>query len=251
MTRTVLVTGGARRVGAAIAKRLADGGWRIAVHFNRSGAEAEALAHDLGGVAVGADLEDAAAAEALPARAAAALGAPLDAVVNSASIFEYDLAADFTAESFRRHMAVNALAPTLIARAFARAVAPGRSGAVVNLLDQKLWNLNADFFAYTLSKVALDGATKLLARALAPSVRVNAVAPGLVLPSGGQTPEEFARVAGAHNILRRPIDLAAIADAAAFLLDNSGVTGQTILVDNGQHMVASDHDIMFTTRGRG
>ncbi len=248
MQRAVLVTGGAKRIGAAITERLAADGWRVVIHYHHSPDDAEALAHALGGAAIGADLSDPAAAEALPARASALIGAPLDAVVNNASVFEYNTVATFTIEDWRRDETVNLLSPILIARAFA-ALSSGRAGAVVNLLDQKLWNLNADFFSYTISKIGLEGATRMLARALAPSVRVNAIAPGLTLPSGDQTAGDFEAVAGKYNLMNRPIDISAITAAVSFLLDNSAVTGQTILVDNGQHMVASDHDIMFKTRG--
>ena len=248
MTRTVLITGGAKRIGAAIAGRLAADGWRIAVHYHQGAEEAEAFAANLGGVALKADLADTAAAEALPARAAGLLGAPLDAVVNNASAFEYNKAATFTLEDWRRDETVNLLSPILIARAFAKILPKERTGAVVNLLDQKLWNLNADFFTYTMSKIGLEGATRLLAQALAPAVRVNGVAPGLTLPSAKQTTEEFAAVAGKYNLSGRPIGINQVAGAVAFLLDNDAVTGQTILVDNGQHMVASDHDVMFRTR---
>lgn len=249
MTRAALVTGGAKRIGAAIAQRLASEGWRVAVHYHRSPDDALACASAVGGVAVEADLADPVAAEALPMRAAAALGAPLDAVVNNASVFEFNRAATFSVEDWRRDETVNLLAPVLIARAFARLLPKGRTGAVVNILDQKLWNLNADFFTYTMSKIGLEGATRLLAKALAPGVRVNGVAPGLTLPSGMQSQADFEDVAARYNLLKRPIDVAAIAGAVTFLLDNPAVTGQTILVDNGQHMVASDHDVMFTTRG--
>lgn len=248
--KTALVTGGARRLGAAIGRRLARAGWKVVIHHRDSAAQAEALAHEISGLAIAADLADAAAADALPARAASLLGAPLDAVVNNASIFEYNVAETFTADAFDRDIAVNLRAPVLIARAFAKTVGEGRSGAVVNLLDQKLWNLNADFFSYTISKMGLEGATRLLAKALAPSVRVNAVAPGLLLPSGDQTEAKFHAVAGKYNLMKKPIAVDAVAGAVEFLLDNPAITGTTILADNGQHMVASDHDIMFTTRGR-
>jgi NAD(P)-dependent dehydrogenase (short-subunit alcohol dehydrogenase family) len=199
---------------------------------------------------IAADLAEAGAAEALPARAAALLGAPLDAVVNNASVFNYNTVSTFTQSDFDRDIAVNLRAPVLIARAFAKTLGQERTGAVVNLLDQKLWNLNADFFSYTISKMGLEGATRLLAKALAPSVRVNAVAPGIVLPSGDQTEAEFRAVAGKYNLMQRPIDIEAVAGAVEFLLENSAITGTTIITDNGQHMVASDHDVMFTTRGR-
>ncbi|MGD9799943.1 MAG: SDR family NAD(P)-dependent oxidoreductase, partial [Parvularculaceae bacterium] len=224
MTRTALVTGGAKRIGAAITERLARAGWRVVVHYHHSPEDAEAHARKIGGVAIAADLGDPKAAEALPAAAAQAIGAPLDAIVNNASVFEFNRAQDFTADDWRRDEAINLLAPVLIARAFARQVPAGRTGAVVNMLDQKLWNLNADFFTYTMSKVGLEGATRLLAKALAPSVRVNGLAPGLTLPSGGQSEAEFAAVSSKYNLLKRPIDIGAIADAVLFLLDNPAVT---------------------------
>lgn len=251
MTRTVLVTGGSKRIGAAITSRLAKEGWRVAIHYHHHPVDARELARAIGGDAVilQGDLSDPAAAERLPAEAAALLGAPLDAVVNNASVFEFNRANDFTVEDFRRDETINLLSPALIARAFAKSVPAGRTGAVVNILDQKLWNLNADFFTYTISTIGLEGATRLLARALAPAVRVNAVAPGLTLPSGAQTEEDFRAVAGKYNLMKRPIDIAEVAGAVSFLLNNSAVTGQTIIADNGQHMVASDQDVMFSTRG--
>jgi NAD(P)-dependent dehydrogenase (short-subunit alcohol dehydrogenase family) len=248
-TRAVLVTGGARRIGAVIAARLARSGWRVVVHYHQAPNEAEGFAQRIGGVAIAADLGDPVAAEALPARAAALAGAPLLAVVNNASVFEFNRAGTFTIDDWRRDETVNLLSPVLIARAFATSLPAGTEGAVVNLLDQKLWNLNADFFTYTMSKIGLEGATRLLAQALAPSVRVNGVAPGIALPSGRQSEEDFSAVAGKYNLLRRPIDIEAIAGAVEFLIDNRAITGQTLLVDNGQHMVASDRDVMFTTRG--
>lgn len=251
MARGVLVTGGARRIGAAISKRLAGEGWRVAVHSHRPGVEVDGFARSLGGGAfvLEADLSDPAAAEALPARAQGVLGGPLDAIVNNASVFEFNRAANFTIEEFQRDQSVNLLAPILLARALAAAPPKGRPGVVVNLLDQKLWNLNPDFFTYTMSKIALEGATRLLARALAPAVRVNGVAPGLTLPSGKQSEEEFSAVASKYNLMKKPIEIEAIAAAVSFLLDNDAVTGQTILVDNGQHMTASDRDVMFNSRG--
>jgi len=251
MTRTALVTGGAKRIGAAVTERLSRDGWRVVVHYHHSPDEAEDHARRIGGVAIAADLSNPDEAEALPAAAAQAAGAPIDAIVNNASVFEFNRALDFTVEDWRRDQTINLLAPVLIARAFANSLPDGRTGVVVNFLDQKLWNLNADFFTYTMSKMGLEGATRLLAKALAPKVRVNGIAPGLTLPSGDQTQTEFEAVSAKYNLLQRPIDIDAIAGAVVFLLDNPAMTGQTILVDNGQHMVASDHDIMFTTRGRG
>lgn len=243
--KAVLITGGARRVGAALARRLAGEGWKVVIHHRQSQEEADALAASIGAMTISADLGDAAAAEALPARAAALLGAPLTAVVNNASVFEYNTASTFTTAEFDRDMAVNLRAPVLIARAFAQMTAPGVDASVVNFIDQKVWNLNADFFSYTISKIALEGATRLLARSLAPAVRVNGVAPGLTLPNQWQTDEEFAAVAARHNFLKRPIAIDALASAVAFLLGNDAITGQTLLVDNGEHLVPTERDIGY------
>lgn len=248
--KAALVTGGAKRVGAAISRRLASAGWLVVVHYKNSPDDARALAQSIGGVSLEADLSDPAAAEALPARASAMLGSPLRAIVNNASVFEYNSAQTFTIEDWRRDQNVNLLSPILIARAFAKSLPANEQGSVVNIIDQKVWNLNADFFSYTISKIALEGATRLLARALAPSVRVNGIAPGLTLPNQWQSESDFAAVASRHNILNRPIDLNALTDAVAFLLDNDAITGQTLIVDNGEHLVPTDRDIGYAPKER-
>lgn len=246
MTRTVLVTGGAKRLGAAIVRRLAADGWRVVVHHHRSAAEAEALAHEVDGVTVAGDLADLSGIEALFDRARAAAGGPIDALVNSASAFEFDTPPAVNPALFARLSAVNAGAPVLLASALARQVAEEEinRGWVVNLLDQKLANLNPDFFSYSCAKAALAAATPMLAQALAPDVAVNAVAPGLTLPSADQTEEEFAAVASL-NLLRRPVGAARVADAVAYLVGSSGVSGQTLWVDGGQRFVPSGRDVMF------
>jgi NAD(P)-dependent dehydrogenase (short-subunit alcohol dehydrogenase family) len=229
-----LVTGGAKRLGAAIARRLAADGHRVVIHYGRSRDEAEALAAELGGSAVGCDLADLAAVDGLIARAG-----PVDVLVNSASQFEYDAAPGDPALAERLYR-VNCQAPVRLACALER-------GVVVNVLDQKVGNLNPDFFSYTLSKVALAGATEMLARALAPRVRVNAVSPGLTLPSGDQSAAEFER-AGSKNLLRRPVGAEAVADAVAYLVAAESVTGQNLFVDCGQRFLARDGDVMFEDR---
>lgn len=246
--RTVLVTGGAKRVGAAIVRHLAGKGHRAVIHYGRSRDEAEALAAEIGGAALGGDLADRAAVANLIGEAAALAGAPIDGLVNSASLFEFDSPPVDDWALLERLMPVNLGAPVLLASALARQ--PGlRDGGVVNLLDQKVANLNPDFFSYSCTKVALAGATEMLARALAPKVRVNAVAPGLTLPSGDQTAEEFDAVSR-ENLLRRPVDADEIGRAVEFLLTSASVTGQTIFVDSGQRFLPRDGDVMFETRAR-
>lgn len=241
--RTVLVTGAARRVGATIARYLAGKGWRVVLHYSASRPAAQSLADALGGAVVGGDLADSADVAAFFARARAAAGGPITALVNNASAFEYDAPGTLDPTLAARLYAINCTAPVLLAEALA-AQEDLDDGVVVNLLDQKLANPNPDFFSYSCSKFALAGATTMLAQAFAPRVRVNAVAPGLILPSGTQSAADFARVAAA-NLLRRPVGAEAIAEAVAYLLAARSVTGQTLYVDCGQRFVKSARDVMF------
>ncbi|MFN3416115.1 MAG: SDR family oxidoreductase [Caldimonas sp.] len=248
----VLITGAARRLGRAIANDLAAQGWDIALHHRASAADAEQTAaqcHGAGArVAVlAADLADEAACQALVPQAVAALGR-LDAVVNNASLFEYDDALTTRFASMQRHWSVNTAAPVVLAQALARHLGGGgRRGCVVNLLDQKLWNPNPDYFAYTLSKAALESATTLLAQALAPAVRVVGVAPGVTLPSGPMSDAEFA---ASHRMtpLQRSSTPEDIAQAVRFVLQSPAITGTTLLVDGGQHLSAQARDVMFIAR---
>lgn len=244
--RAVLVTGGARRLGAAIARRLAAGGWRVVIHHGRSGREAEALAEELGGAAVGCDLADTGAVGLLMERARVAAGRPITGLVNSASQFEFDRPPAVDPKLLDRLGRVNLHAPVLLAGALA-AQGDVEGAAVVNLLDQKVANLNPDFFSYSCAKVALAGATPMLAQALGPQVRVNAVSPGLTLPSGDQSGGEFDRAAR-KNLLRRPVGAEAVADAVAFLLEALGLTGQNLFVDCGQRFLSRGGDVMFEDR---
>lgn len=245
--RTVLVTGAARRLGAVIARHLAGTGWRVAIHHLRSAGEAETLSAALpGSIVLAGDLADADTPMALVAAARAGFSAPLMAVVNSASLFEYDTPPALTAVLLARHHAVNLSAPVLLAAALA-AQDDLAEGAVVNILDQKLANPNPDFFSYSCAKFALGGATTMLAQALAPRIRVNAVSPGLSLPSADQSEAEFAEAAS-KNLLRRPVDPQDIARAVAFLLSARGVQGQDLFVDCGQRFLPRTRDVMFEGR---
>jgi NAD(P)-dependent dehydrogenase (short-subunit alcohol dehydrogenase family) len=248
--QVALVTGAARRIGRAIALALAGDGWDIAVHYGRSAAEAaetvravEALGRRA--VALDCDLADAAAVRALPARCAQALG-PLSCVVNNASLFEFDHAAGFEPALLERTMRVNVAAPLLLAQALVAQLPQDAQGVVINLLDQKLANPNPDFLSYTLSKAALREATTLLAQALAPRVRVVGVAPGITLVSGEQSEAGFA-AAHAMTPLGRSSTPEDVAQAVAYLARARAVTGTTLLVDGGQHLVPSERDVMFLT----
>jgi NAD(P)-dependent dehydrogenase (short-subunit alcohol dehydrogenase family) len=247
MTRTTLVTGGARRIGAAIAGRLAGDGHRVVIHAHASIDEARATAAAIGAVGVvEGDLADPAAPAQILAAARNLADGPIDGLVNSASLFEFDRPPSLDAALLAKLVAVNLTAPSLLASAFA-AQAGLEDGAIVNLLDQKVANLNPDFFSYSLTKIALEGATTMLAQALAPKIRVNAVSPGLTLPSGDQSPEEFART-GSRNLLGRPVGAEAVAEAVSYLLEARSVTGQNVFVDCGQRFCRRNGDVMFEGR---
>lgn len=231
-----LVTGGAKRVGRAFIEALAGDGHPVAIHYNTSASEAEALADTInaaGGraAAVGADLTDAEASEALIGETAERVG-PIQLLVNSASIFEDDALETLSAEGFHRHMTANTLAPALLTKAFAAQAGEGAS--VLNVLDYKLFNINSDYFSYTLSKAALKTMTEMLARSLAPNVRVNAVAPGLTLPSPYHSEAEFDRLHH-DNPLKRGPDPEDLVRALRFFRDSPAVSGQILCVDGGQH----------------
>lgn len=242
----VLVTGAAKRLGREIALALAAGGWRVAVHYRQSAedaiktvADCTRLAGDAASFCV--DLDDEAAVRGLLPQVAARFG-QIDAVVNNASVFEHDSAASFSFSALEKHMRSNAGAAILLAQALHAHVAERQApGAVVNLLDQKLWNQNPDFFSYTLSKAALEAANTMLAIALAPLVRVVGVAPGLTLTSHLLSDEKFQAL---HKLapLGRSSSPADVAAAVKFALENSSMTGTTLLVDGGQHLMKFERD---------
>lgn len=244
-----LITGAGQRLGRGVALELAQNGWNVAIHYRNSAAEAEAVAAEArktGGqaVIVGADLEDAADRSGLISKAIAAAGAPITALVNCAAMFEHDTVDTFSQPLLERHMALNAMTPVMLTREFAEALPEGARGAVVNFLDFKLANPYPDHFSYTLSKYALAGATEMLARALAPRVRVNAVAPGYTLPAPGQAQDDFERLHDDTPLEFGPTP-AHVADAVRFLLENDAVTGQTIYVDSGRRFRSYDRDMGF------
>lgn len=244
-----LVTGAGKRLGRAVALDLARAGWGVVIHYNRSEPAARSLETEVqndGGVAklVRADLSDPAERSALIGQAIEAAAAPITALVNCTAIFEHDTIDTLGEEAVERHMRVNALTPSILAREFAKALPEGDRGAVVNFLDFKLANPYPDHFSYTLSKYALAGATELLARALAPRVRVNAVAPGYVLPAPGQSEDDFKRLYDDVPLQRGPTPQD-VAQAVRFLMENPAVTGQTIYVDSGRRFVTFERDMEF------
>jgi len=248
----VLVTGAARRLGRAIALDLAAHGFDVAVHHRGPADEALHTVAELQALGAraqpfAAELGDEAACRALLPAVAAHFG-QVDAVVNNASTFEYDAPASFTMASMERHWRANTAPAVLLAQALHAHLAAsgdaGRRGCVVNLLDQKLWNPNPDYFSYTLSKAALQAATVMLAQALAPTVRVCGVAPGVTLVSGPMTDGEFTQ-AHALTPLGRSSTPEDIARTVRFMIESPAITGTTFLVDGGQHLQAQARDVMF------
>jgi len=248
-----LVTGAAHRLGREIALALARDGYDVAVHYGHSREGALATAADVRKMgrhacAVKSDLAIEGGVASLLDQCARQLG-EVTCVVNSAAIFEYDTALNFDAAHLARHMKVNVAAPVLLARDLHSRLADGAQGVVINLLDQKLWNPNPDFLSYTLSKAALLSAIGLLAQELAPKLRVVGVAPGITLPAAGQGPRNFDRVSRLTP-LGYPSSPQDVAQAVVYLARARAVTGTTLLVDGGQHLVASDRDVMFLSGKR-
>lgn len=245
--RTAIVTGGAKRIGAAIARSLAADGWHLLIHCNRSLAEAETLAAELGNAAiVQAELAD-------PGAAGTIFGAldglpPLRLLVNNASRFAYDTADGFTLADWDSHQAINLRAPALLSQAFAERVGKG-GGLIVNLLDAKLAQPNPDFFSYTVSKMGLAGLTELTARAFAGrGIRVCGIAPSVTLVSGPQSRDNFEKV-HSLNALGRGVKVEEVVEALRFIVATPTVTGQTIILDGGQRFLSLARDVQFLEPG--
>ena len=250
MTDYVLITGGAHRLGQALVRHFAKAGWQVWCHYSRSEVAAQALQAELGEKGhtlhlVQADLSQ--QDQVLGMMAHILSQCPgLRAIVNNASLFEPDQGLDFDPNLTRQQMDVNLMAPMLLARELARqqAVQPCGDASVIHILDQKVFNLNPDYFSYTVSKLALERAVALQAQALAPHVRVCGVAPGLLYPSGPQDADNFAR-ASQVNLLRRPINPDDVAATCVFLAQTASLNGTTLCVDNGQHLIPLARDVMF------
>jgi len=248
MIKNVLVTGGAQRIGRGIVERLAREGYGVAIHCRRSADEAERIAariRSAGGRAavVQAGLAEAAAVERLVDDAARGLGAPLTLLVNNASEFEPDEVTTLTQDRWDRHFAVNLRAPAFLARDFARQLPLDVEGAIVNIVDQRVWKLTPQFFSYTLTKAALFSATQTMAQALAPRIRVNAIGPGPTLANERQGDEDFGKQASAV-LLGHGGTPEEIADAVVYLANARSVTGQMIAVDGGQHLAWETPDVV-------
>ncbi len=265
MRSWALITGGSVRLGREIGLAFARAGWNVACHYNRSADEANDLCSELrsfgvDALAVQGDLENEVSCQSIFDTTVAITGTALRCVVNNASLFVPDEGDDFDEAQALAQIKVNLMAPMRFGKWMAALHVPTQTApaasanegtfgdapkpSVIHVLDQKVFNLNPDYFSYTLSKLALERAVSLQAQSLAPTLRVNAVAPGLMYLSGPQTQDNFNRAAHA-NLLRQPINPADVASSVVFLAGNASITGTTVRVDNGQHLVPLARDVMF------
>ncbi len=236
---TALITGGAQRIGRAISLKLADADYAVCIHYHDSDRAAKQLVQtitDKGGraVAVQGDLSDSAKLQSLFEQARMAFG-PVTCLINNASVFDDDEVATLTDTGWRRTMTVNLQAPVFLAKFMSEQLPDAVEGTIVNLIDQRVLAPGPDFFSYSLSKSALFAATRMLAQALAPRVRVNGIGPGPVLQSQYQSPADFAAEVDS-TLLKRGVSPEAIAEGVQFLIDASSITGQMIAMDGGQHL---------------
>ena len=243
----ILITGAAKRVGAELARACAADAHTVVLHYNQNKAAAEALAGELRETGalmelVHADLGDSASVSTM--MAAASKTGPVTALINNASLFDYDDSKTASAEKITQHMAVNLIAPTLLIKDMAERLPQGVSGCVINMLDAKLFGMNPDYYSYTLSKSALHTLTIMAAQAYAPRLRVNAIAPGILLPSGGQSEAEF-QASHKRNLLGQGAEIPEVVAAMRLLLSAKSITGEVIVLDGGAHLHPTARDVAF------
>lgn len=241
-----LVTGGAKRIGAAIAADLADAGFSVAVHCNRSGREADEIVSRIEGAGgraqvFAADLSDIDSVGGLAARVAKTLG-PVRLLVNNASVFEPDSAQDPDWNLWEKHFALHLKAPVQLAGEMVRRLPAGETGLIVNIVDQRVWRLTPHFFSYTLSKAALWTATQTMAQAFAPRVRVNAIGPGPTLANDRQQPDDLAAQQESLLLQKGPL-LTEFGSTIRYLWETPSITGQMIALDGGQHLAWQTPDV--------
>ena len=243
----ILITGAAKRVGAELARACAADAHTVVLHYNQNKAAAEALAGELRETGalmelVHADLGDSASVSTM--MAAASKTGPVTALINNASLFDYDDSKTASAEKITQHMAVNLIAPTLLIKDMAERLPQDVSGCVINMLDAKLFGMNPDYYSYTLSKSALHTLTIMAAQAYAPRLRVNAIAPGILLPSGGQSEAEF-QASHKRNLLGQGAEIPEVVAAMRLLLSAKSITGEVIVLDGGANLHPAARDVAF------
>ena len=243
----ILITGAAKRVGAALAHAAAEDGWQVIIHYHSHQADAEALADEIGKAylrpqILQADLADADACKQLMSDACAQR--PITALINNASLFSYDEADAFQPDQLAAHMAVNVTAPAILIAEMHKALGDAGKGVIINMLDAKLFGMNPDYFTYTLSKAALQTMGQMSAQYFAPKLRINGIAPGITLPSGGQTEVEFL-AAHKRNPLAQGADISEIVAAMRMILGAPSMTGHNIVLDGGAHLHPAPRDVAF------
>jgi len=247
MEKNALITGSGIRIGRAIALKLAQEGWNIALHYNHSLNETLQLQNDIQAlgrkaIIIQGDLEDSTCTQTIFQQAKAQLGI-ISSLINNASVFDQDDIKTLTDTSFTRHMMVNLLAPTLLSQLFAAQtdLTANHNGSIINIIDQRIHNLHADFMSYTLSKSALWTLTQMSAMSLAPEIRVNAIGPGPTLQSKRQSPDQFMRQCQQLPLRKGPAP-EEIANGVFFLINSPSITGEFISMDGGQHLPSSAVD---------
>jgi len=248
MPPAVLITGGARRIGAVLARAFGDTGWHVVIHYGASRAEAESLARELPSAeCIGCDLADRNAIAAMIEDLAARLD-DWRALVNCAAVFMVDTFENLDHETFAEAMAVNAEAPVRMTQAFLGQARSRGGRRVINFLDMKLLNPNPDFFSYTMSKQALAAAVTMMAMASPrPEDRIYGLAPGAIMASHDQDPEEH-EISGRMNLLERLTAPRELAEAALFLAEGWLASGETLFVDSGQHLLSQPRDVLYLAR---
>lgn len=244
--KVALITGGAKRLGKAMALALAAEGWDIALHYHHSAAEAQQTAAEIRQLGQGcelfcADLHASNAGTELMQAVIEKMGT-VHLLINNAALFEYDSAADFSADCLHQHLGSNLIAPLQLTQALATQKPQNPPAVAINMLDQKLWGYNPDFFSYTLCKAALKSATIMMAQALAPHVRVVGIAPGLTLPSHLQSAQDFERT---HklSLLEQSSSVKDICNTVLYVTSTPSLTGSCIVVDGGQHLLGLQRDV--------
>jgi len=237
--KNLLITGAATRVGKSIALHFAERGWNIALHYYRSSSKAKELKKIIEknwvkAALIKADLKNPKQTEKIMSLARKKLGA-IDCLINNAALFEKDDIANFTTKSWNDHLNINLLAPTILTKEFAKQASKKTVSNIINIIDQRIFNLTPFFMSYTISKSGLQTLTKTMAMRLGPNIKVNAIAPGPTIKSKRQTDRHF-RNQVKSTILKKSVKTEDICDAVEFLINNNSITGQIIAVDSGQNL---------------